>query len=483
MYRFLRSIEKTKKQSYAARLSNDMVGELSPDGNFIWNGTDWEPIPSTEEVIQEQQDSNFLSANIQPQEIGWEAVSEKSDEGGKVKVIAMSIVGLLIASALGWLLYAFVIDPMLFPDELTRDEFVKMANDEPSLENITSGEVNYWSCIIELSVDDFQGEGLSLTGDYEIYVSKDSARVKSKMGISFAQFGNDIWIDENQIAWDIVDGDTGKIAIENLSNTPAQELLYDDDIPIDFCFAHHEIATSMSIDKSKSFVSEGERFPDEEGARAVKFETKQDIGEDGQFTVGVYFDGDGNMLGTKITNSSSEILVTFSSDSFSKPTWVKNADSDTPMPIEVEDSSIWGANHSTSISTLFNATYSMENAKVVLYTSGYDYDNDTQIINISHEVDIATAIAGGDIIQVTDDFYGEDNCTISYIDIEPLNEISTGDNISISCENYGMNDYNIGITNQNGLAQEVDLELPWISPFFTIIALLGAALIVSRREY
>ena len=101
-----------------------MVGELSPDGNFIWNGTDWEPIPSTEQVIPEEQNNNFLSANIQPQEIGWQPVSEKSDEGGKGKIIALSVVGLLIATALGWLLYAFVIDPMLFPDDLTKDEFL-----------------------------------------------------------------------------------------------------------------------------------------------------------------------------------------------------------------------------------------------------------------------------------------------------------------------------------------------------------------------
>ena len=125
-----------------------MVGELSPDGNFIWNGTDWEPKPSSEQVIPEEQSNNFLSADIQPQEIGWQPVSEKS-EGGKGKIIAMSVVGLLIATALGWLLYAFVIDPMLFPDDLTRDEYVKMANDEPSLEEITSGEVKYWSCEIE----------------------------------------------------------------------------------------------------------------------------------------------------------------------------------------------------------------------------------------------------------------------------------------------------------------------------------------------
>ena len=459
-----------------------MVGELSPDGNFIWNGTDWEPIPSTEQVIPEEQNNNFLSADIQPQEIGWEPINDKSDEGGKGKIIAMSVVGLLIATALGWLLYAFVIDPMLFPDDLTKDEFVKMANGEPSLENITSGEVKYWSCEIELSVDDFEGEDISINGDYEIYASKNSARIKSEIGMLFAKYGNDIWIDENQIAWDILDGETGKIGIENLSTSPANELLSNTSAPIEFCFMHHTVADSISSDPSVSFVSEGERFPDEEGVRAVKFETKQEVGDDGEFTVAIYFDGDGNMLGTKITNSSSEVLVTFNSNSFSKPGWVNSANSEIPMPIEVEDYSIWSSNHSTSITTLFNSTYSMENAKVILYTSDYDYENDTEIVEIAFEVDIETAINGGGIIQDSDEWYGDNNCTISYIDVAPLNEISTGDNLSISCDNYGMSDYYIGIANENGIAQEADLEVPWISPFFTIIALLGAALIVSRRE-
>ena len=45
-----------------------------------------------------------------------------------------------------------------------------------------------------------------------------------------------------------------------------------------------------------------------------------------------------------------------------------------------------------------------------------------------------------------------------------------------------MSDYEIGISNENGIAGEVDLSVPWVSPFFTIIALLGAALLVSRRE-
>ena len=135
-----------------------MVGELSPDGNFIWNGTDWEPIPSTEQVIPEEQNNNFLSANIQPQEIGWQPMSEKSDEGGKGKIIALSVVGLLIATALGWLLYAFVIDPMLFPDDLTKDEFLSIANDSTKIEDVVNGDVDEWYCNVQF----VQSDGLSL---------------------------------------------------------------------------------------------------------------------------------------------------------------------------------------------------------------------------------------------------------------------------------------------------------------------------------
>ena len=87
------------------------------------------------------------------------------------------------------------------------------------------------------------------------------------------------------------------------------------------------------------------------------------------------------------------------------------------------------------------------------------------------------------LIQATDEWYGDNNCTISYTDNAPLEEISSGDVLSISCDNYAMNDYEIGIANGNGIAQEVDLQVPWISPMFTIMALLGAALIVSRRDF
>ena len=458
-----------------------MVGELSPDGKYTWNGTEWIP----NETIPQENNVFQLTTDVQQQEIGWHPVSEKTDESGKGKIIAMSIVGMLVLTALSWVLYVFVIDGMLFPDELERDEFIKMANDEPTIDDVTSGEIDYWTCDIDLKLtQEEDGESFTIKGDYSIYASENTARVKSEMSVLFSKLGNDIWMDENQIAWDIIDEESGIVAIESLSKSPASELLTNSDAPIEFCFMHQLVATSLENDASQPFSSEGERFPDEDGIRAVKIVTEQIIEDDDAFTISVYFDDDGNLLGTKMTNSSSEILVEIGSDSFSKPSWVKNANADMPLPISVEPSSeIWSANHSSSVVTLFNASYSMDGAKVVLYTSEYDYENDIGVTEIAYEVDIDTAINGGGLIQASDEWYGENNCTISYTDNAPLEEISSGDVLSISCDNYAMSDYEIGIANDNGIAQEVDLQVPWVSPIFTIVALLGAALIVSRRDF
>ena len=85
-----------------------MVGELSPDGKFVWNGTVWEAIPDTK---QQPTAENIFQLNSQTDDgvVDWNPVPEKSEEGGKGKIIAMSIVGLLLVSAMGWVLYAFVI--------------------------------------------------------------------------------------------------------------------------------------------------------------------------------------------------------------------------------------------------------------------------------------------------------------------------------------------------------------------------------------
>ena len=124
----------------------------------------------------------------------------------------------------------------------------------------------------------------------------------------------------------------------------------------------------------------------------------------------------------------------------------------------------------------------MDGAEVVLYTTEYD-DDYNDIIEIEYRVDVETAMNEGLMIQYVDDWYGyENNCSLTFTDNEPLQEISNGDVISINCDNYSMSDYDMGIANANGIAEEKDFSVPWISPVFTIIALLGAALIVSRRE-
>lgn len=122
-----------------------MVGEVSPDGNFMWNGQEWVP---RIESIQEQQllsgDTNNsppLSQQETTSEISLDHFAEKTSDNGKGKTIALSIVGILILSALGWVLYAFVIDPMLFPEPYSESKFASVVNEQPTEEEIISGEV------------------------------------------------------------------------------------------------------------------------------------------------------------------------------------------------------------------------------------------------------------------------------------------------------------------------------------------------------
>ena len=303
---------------------------------------------------------------------------------------------------------------------------------------------------------------------------------------------SDVWIDQSQVAWKMVtDGEddketeTGKIDILGMESTPSDELFNKTDSEIDACFMHNVVAASLASDPSQMFMSGPERFPDEDGERAVKVSTElelSDIEENETFTVSVYFDGDDNLLGSKIENSTFTGTIKLSSKSTSKPGWVKNADTEVPLLLSVEPSGIWSPSSNGTISTQFNATYSMDGAEVVLYTTEYD-DDYNDIIEIEYRVDVETAMNEGLMIQYVDDWYGyENNCTLTFIDNEPLQEISNGDVISINCDNYSMSDYDMGIANANGISEEKDLSIPWISPFFTIIALLGAALIVSRRE-
>jgi hypothetical protein len=459
-----------------------MVGELSPDGNFFWNGTEWEPNQKAE--IQPVIENIFQLETPNQESADWIPVLEKSEEGGKAKFVAMSIVGLLIITALSWLLYAFVIDLMLFPDDLTKDDFLSITNDTTNIEDVLSGDTEDWYCSIEY----IMSEDLVVTTKYDYYVSKDSVKSISSLSMLGTDSVSEVWIDEKQIAWKLVDdedeSETGKVSITGMDSSPANELLNKAESEIDTCFIHHVVANLLTNDPSQKFTSGPERFPDEDGERAVKVVTElriDELNENETFTVSVYFDEDDNLLGSKIENSTFDGTIILGSKSTSKPGWVKNADTDVPLLLSVDPSSIWISDSNSSISTQFNATYSMDGVEVVLYTTAYD-DDYNAMYEIEYTIDMASAMDGGVMIQHTDDWGDDNNCTISYTDIEPLDEISTGDVISISCDSYAMSDYDLGLADSNGIAQEKDLVISWVSSFFTIIALLGAALIVSRRD-
>ena len=60
--------------------------------------------------------------------------------------------------------------------------------------------------------------------------------------------------------------------------------------------------------------------------------------------------------------------------------------------------------------------------------------------------------------------------------------ISSGDIVSVDCEEDVLSGLYLGLADENGVAEQVSMDVPWLSPIFTIVALLGAAMLVSRRE-
>ena len=467
-----------------------MVGEISPDGNFIWNGVEWVPKDSFSVDVPNAGENLGNSAQVEIQtpneEIGWSPVDEKAKASGKGKMIALSIVGVLVLSAMSWLMYAFVIDPMLFPDPYSKSKFTSVIGDQPRIDEVASGDAGSWICQIEVEMEE---DGMFLRSYFDIYVSSDSARSYSKISAGlFGSASTDVWVDEKQIAWKTETSETSekyKIPISGMEYSPGEEIVGNSTESIEMCFLHHLVAEAIEDNPSQKFVSDGERFPDEEGERAVYVETKMEIdGEDGEMNIAVFFDGDDNLLGTKIWNSTFECIVTFDTKSFSAPSWVSNANTQTPMLLELDEKYISSSEHNTIVNTQFNATYPLRDneVKIVVYNSEYDFQNETDITTVIHEVAIEYAIDGGVVIQTTNWNDETVNCTINYVDQDLDGLISSGDYVSIDCEEDALNGFEIGISNEYGISVTVDMEVPWASPILTIIALLGAALLVSRRD-
>ena len=457
-----------------------MVGEVSPDGNFIWNGQEWVPrIESTQEqqfLPGNTNDSLSISHQEITPEISLSKFAERTSDGGKGKTIALSIVGMLILSAIGWVLYAFVIDPMLFPEPYSESKFVSVVDELPTEEEIISGEVDSWICSIEMKIIE---DGMTIRTNFDIYTSENSARLYSKYNIAlFGSFDSDIWIDGNEIAWKKTDGENvtkNKVSVSGFDTSPVEEILNDPSTPSELCFTHHAMVEKMEENPSQKFSSEKERFPDEEGVRAIKVETMMEIeDEDEEMKIEVFFDGDDTMLGTKISNSSFDCLITYSFQSVKEPNWVGSSITDGPMLLDTGQNEIyWGAEEVT-IYSQFNATYSMNNVQVVVY------DGSNEILE---EIAVQDVLNQETTIQVMDNSNEEQNCTILYNDTDDDMLISTGDKFSIYCDGNIFDYRFLGLANQNGIAEKVDMEaLPWLSPIMLSLTLLAAALLVSGRD-
>ncbi len=498
-----------------------MVGELSPDGQFMWDGTQWIPsntpmmqqvvapgmqqaiapgmqqaiAPGMQHVAPATLQQPFMQQQI-PGDHGaamWMTGDQMNASGGKGKLVIISIVGLLVAAGGGWGAYEFVIDPMLDPDPYSRTQFVEHALAQPTQEEVMNGEVDGWSCDVEIEISEVEDEFLgsfSLEMDTELSASDSAALAEVDMKIVSDGFpmpvSMDVWLSENEVAWRSMD-ESSKAEFTSLEGEPADILFNDEDAmfvdTIPFCFLHHEIAAEIQDDSSIDFSSEAERFPDEEGQRAVKVSLDHSIdGED--ISVSMYFDSDNNLIGGKASNSSGmKLLMTIGTDSPMKPSWVNKAES-VGMPLYLE-SDYWANNtHGNyTVQTQFNATYGMNGAEVILYSEEYDDVTYEDIRTKAVGVDIGAASSpSGASVSITDD-YGTSECTFYYNDVAPLNEISTGDSIEMECEGEAyLWDYDLGLANDDGIAQEVDMNLPWTSFELMMVAFFIAAIAFSRKQ-
>ena len=495
-----------------------MVGELSADGQFMWDGNQWVPnqgigvqnaanmaIPQTPIAQQPMmQQPAMAQGGIDPMTGGitgdptagmWAPDGTvMSGGGGKGKLIVISIVGVLLASGVGWGAYEFVIDPMLDPDPYTREQFVEHALAQPTMEEVMGGEVSSWSCEVDLSLadveDDFIGT-FSVDMNSKLYASKTSARADLDMSIKTESLPipmkMNVWLSENEMAVNSM-GESHVASFNSLGGEPAAMLFGEEDSmvsdTIPFCFLNHEIAEAVSEDSSISFYSEAERFPDDDGERAVRVDVKHEL--DGEeLSISMYFDEDDNLIGGKASNSSGMSLVMKLGDAaVSEPSWLSGADA-APMPIELEDD-IWN-NYSHGIYTIntqYNTTFEMTGVSLVLYSEEYDDEEMEDILVTEHSIDSLTNIMSQNATLQVSTMDGTSNCTFNYTDNEPLNLISTGDVIGMACDGSAdFYDLSIGLEDANGIAQPMEMEVPWISPFLSLISIIGAALVLSRRRH
>ena len=504
-----------------------MVGELSPDGQLMWDGNQWVPNqgpgvqdvanmantqvgvtqqPAMEQPVMGQPASGqpmMQQGGIDPMTGGiagdpaagmWAPDGSAMSGGGKGKLFAIALIGIVLASGVGWGTYEFVIDPMLDPDPYSREQFVEHALAQPTMEEVMGGEVKAWSCEVDLSLSEVEDELLgsfSVDMKTKLYASETAARADLDMTIRTESLPlpvkMDVWLSESEMAVNMM-GEASVTTFNSLGGEPATLLFADDEAmfaeTIPFCFLNHEIAEAVSEDSGISFFSEAERFPDEDGERAVRVDVEYEL--DGEeLSISMYFDEDDQLIGGKASNSSGmSLLMKLDNGAVSEPSWLSGAD-DSPMPLELEES-IWSnySHRNYSVKTQYNTTFEMTGVDIVLYSEVYDEEEMEDILVTDHNIGSLTNILTQNAtLQITDE-YGSSNCTFNYTDNEPLNLISTGDEIEMDCEGDAeLYELELGLSSVLGIAQPMEMELSWISPVLTLISVLGAALVLVKRHH
>lgn len=481
-----------------------MVGELSPDGNYMWDGYQWiaaQPQAAVASVVQQPAVQQPFMAQPDPFASGLDSTPlplapDASEAGGGKATLRLAVIGLvgsLLLAGVGFASYEFVIDPWLDPDPYTEDKFVSSVGDTLTQEQVVSGETDGWSCRVELEIstnDEMFGE-MDIDLDTKMSVNRDAALIETDMTIRTGGFpipvSGDFWLSQEEFAMRSMD-ESQRTVFESMDGEPATVLLTDSDTmgseSISFCFLHHMAATSLDNGEDLDFTSSAERFPNDDGERAVKVSMEQDV-EGGIMSISWFFDAEDNLIGAKATNDTGmELLMTITNEKLSKPSWVDSAPSG-PFALYL-DEDIWtNETHRTmTIEPQFNATYKLEGAQIVLYSEETDAEGN-DIMTLLSKVSATEALdSSGISISVEGDSLS--NCTFFYNDTEPMLEISYGDTIRMECEDNGdfnqLRDYEFGLANANDqIAQEMDLEMPWVSPFMTIISILGAVLLIRKR--
>ena len=481
-----------------------MVGELSPDGQSMWDGTQW--VPATPPVADVNPMQQMVTQPMQPtaaqpmaQPLGYDTSMGHlppfpDAAGGKAtaKLLVVGTIASLLLAGVGYASYEFVIDPMLDPDPYDEKQFISAVKKSSTQEEVLSGQVDDWNCKVDLKMeisDELFGE-MKIKMKSTLSATPDTAFYDLDMTVISGGFpipvNMEVWMSEDEFAMKSMDGSSVS-EFDSIGVKPADAIFTDADSmaseAIPFCFFHHEVGNDLEQGGELEFSSVAERFPDEDGVRAVKVSLTTEF-DDQDIDVSWFFDEDDRLIGGKASNESGlELLMEFSDDDVERPSWVSKADIG-PMPIGFA-SGVWDNSTHRNVSVIpqFSSTQLMDDVDILLFEEKYDYDleEDVTIIHLTASLDEALAAEG---VTASFEYEGEVvNCTFIYRDANRTGIIDKDDRIEMECDtDEYLSGLDLGLVRDDVVAKEVSLELPWLNPFISILGILGAALVMVRSD-